>query len=101
MCESDSVLRVYLAEDGVTYDDSTLAAALERLETATVPGSNSRLIRGEELRRLTGGSRHTTGARLPARAMVVGEVCPWNPVEYERADIEPYLLPASVSEVST
>jgi hypothetical protein len=25
--------------------------------------------------------------------MVVGEVNPWNPTEYERADIEPYLLP--------
>jgi hypothetical protein len=45
-------------------------------------------------RSLTGGSPHTPGAKLPARCMGLCEVNPWSGrVEYERADIEPYLLP--------
>jgi hypothetical protein len=77
----------------VAYDESTLSAALTVLETASLPGSNSRLIRGEELRRLTGGSPHTPGAKLPARCMCLSEVNPWSPMVYLKAEIEPYLLP--------
>ena len=51
ICETESVLRQWLTEDGVNYDESDLPAALTRLETATLPGSTSRLLRGYALHR--------------------------------------------------
>jgi hypothetical protein len=94
LCESDSVLREWLAADGVSCDDAALSAALTKLETATLPGSNMRLIRGSELHRRN-GSRHLPAARWPERAMMLESVHPFDSMQYEPADILPYLLPAA------
>ena len=75
----------------MSYDDTTLAGALERLETATLPGSNARLIRGSELHRRN-GSRYLPAAQLPPRAMMLEEVHPFDNRVYDRADIMPYLI---------
>jgi hypothetical protein len=48
MWESGVVLRRYLTEDGVSFDNELLAAALRVLETASLSGSDARLIRGSE-----------------------------------------------------
>jgi hypothetical protein len=49
LCESEAVLRQYLTEDGVRFDDDLLAAAFRVLEAATLAGSDARLIRGSQL----------------------------------------------------
>jgi hypothetical protein len=74
---SDTQLRQYLTEDGVSFDDARLAAALSRLETATLPGSDARLIRGSELHRRN-GSRNSPAAHLPARAMMIESIHPFD-----------------------
>jgi hypothetical protein len=90
ICESESVIRQWLTEDGVNYDESDLPAALTRLETATLPGSTSRLLRGYALHR----SYPITAKPLPSRAMLLMDLHPMDTREYEPADIDPYLLPA-------
>ena len=92
LIESDTVLRQYLAEDGVIFfDDQLLSAALTVLETATLKDSNARLVRGTDLHRRNGGSRYTLATPFPPRAMLLEELSPFNYAEFERADIEPYL----------
>lgn len=93
LCESEAVLRQYLIEDGVRFDDLTLAAALRVLETASLSGSDARLIRGTELHRMVNRSVHTRATPLPARAMLLSQIHAFDFREYESADIEPYLLP--------
>jgi hypothetical protein len=93
LIESEGRLRQYLTEDAVSFDDSTLSAALTLLETATLPGFNTRLIRGTELHRRN-SSQHLPAARMPSRAMLLEQVHMWDYKVYERADIEPYLIPA-------
>ena len=89
--ESEDQLHECLAEDGISYDDSTLSAALTLLETATLPGSITRLLRGRELHRRN-SSVHLPAAALPPRAMMLEQVHMWDYKVYERADIEPYLI---------
>jgi hypothetical protein len=92
LCESEHQLREYLAADGVVYDEADLPAALTLLETATLPGSVWRLLRGEALHRRNGWPAKP----LPPRAMILDQVHPFDSMEYEPADIEPYLLPPAV-----
>jgi hypothetical protein len=91
MCESETVLREWLHSDGVIFDEAHLSAALTRLETATLPGSDARLIRGHELHRRT-NSWYSPVTPSPPRAMLLGQVHPFDPTEYEPADIEPYVV---------
>jgi len=86
--ESDTVLREWLAADSVDYDEATLAEALGLLETGTLPGSTFRLVRGYALHR----SYPITSKPLPDRAMQLVELHPFDPREFELADIEPYLI---------
>jgi hypothetical protein len=51
LCESETVLRSWLHSDGVIFDEADLPAALTRLETASLPGSTFRLLRGYALHR--------------------------------------------------
>jgi hypothetical protein len=74
----------------VIFDDATLSAAVTRLETAMLPGSDTRLIRGTELHRRN-CSRYLPAAHLPARAMMLESLRPWDQMICERADIDPYL----------
>jgi hypothetical protein len=62
-------LREWLTEDGASFDDAHLSAALTRL-AATLPGSNTRLIRGSELHRRN-SSRYLPATHLPQRAMML------------------------------
>jgi hypothetical protein len=87
-CESEKVLREWLTEDGVIFDESDLAAALRVLETATLPGSPFRLLRGYALHR----SYPITAKPLPARAMLLTTLHPMDATTYEPADIDPYVL---------
>jgi hypothetical protein len=88
------VLRQWLTEDGASYDESDLAAALTKLETATLSGSTSRLLRGYALHR----SYPITAKPLPSWAMQLMDLHPMDTMDYEPADIEPYLLaPAAPS----
>jgi hypothetical protein len=96
--ESEAVLRQYLAEDGVSFDEEDLAPALTMLETAALGGSDARLIRGEELHRLVNRSVHTRATPLPPRGMLLDQVKPFDFVEYEPADIEPYVVPVGAGE---
>jgi hypothetical protein len=89
--ESDTHLREWLTEDGVSFDDAHLAAALARLETATLPGSDARLIRGSELHRRN-GSRYLPASHLPSRAMMIESIHSFDHTTYEPADISPYLV---------
>jgi hypothetical protein len=91
LIESDTQLRQYLTEDGVSFDDAHLAAALSRLETATLPGSDARLILGAELHRRN-GSRNSPAAHLPGRAMMIESIHPFDTLFYEPAEIFPYLV---------
>jgi hypothetical protein len=91
LCAGEDQLREWLTEDGVSFDDAHLAAALSRLETATLPGSDARLIRGAELHRRN-GSRNAPAAHLPPRAMIVESIHPFDHATYEPADISPYLV---------
>jgi hypothetical protein len=91
LCESETVLRQYLTEDGVIFDESDLAPALTKLETASLRGSDARLVRGTELHRRN-NSRYSPAARLPERAMMLDQVHPFDPMKYEPADIEPYVV---------
>lgn len=91
LIESEDQLRRYLTEDGVIFDDSILSAALTLLETATLPGSITRLLRGRELHRRN-SSPHLPAAALPPRAMMLEQVHPFDYNVYEPADIEPYLI---------
>ena len=86
ICETESVLRQWLTEDGVNYDESDLPAAMTRLETATLPGSTSRLLRGYALHR----SYPITAKPLPSRAMQLMDLHPMDTREYEPADIDPH-----------
>jgi len=88
LCESESVLREWLAADGAKFDEADLPAALSMLETATLPGSTSRLLRGSSLHR----SYPITSKPLPPRAMQLLDLHPMDTREYEPADIEPYLI---------
>jgi hypothetical protein len=92
MCESETVPREWLHSDGVIFDEPQPPAALTLLETASLPNSNARLVRGSELHRLT-SPRGLPAAKLPSRTMLLGTVHPFDPMEYQPADIEPYLLP--------
>jgi hypothetical protein len=87
LCESETDLRSWLHNDGVIFDESDLPAALRRLETATLPGSNSRLLRGYALHR----SYPITSKPLPSRAMLLATLHPMDSTMYEPADIEPYV----------
>jgi len=91
LIESEDRLRQYLTEDGVSFDDSTLSAALTLLETATLPGSSARLVRGRELHRRS-SSPHSPAAQLPSRAMLLEHMHPFDYRVYDPADIEPYLI---------
>lgn len=82
-----------MVADGVAFDDSALPAALERLETATVESSDASIVRGEELHRRN-GSRWLPAAQLPVRAMLLESLSQFDSRAYERATIEPYLLPS-------
>jgi hypothetical protein len=93
LIESEDQLRQYLTEDGVIFDDSTLSAALTLVETATLPKLGARLVRGTELHRRN-SSQHLPAAQLPPRAMILEHMHMWDYKVYERADIEPYLIPA-------
>jgi hypothetical protein len=88
LCESETVLREWLTEDGVIIDEAGLPAALTRLETATLPGSNSRLLRGYALHR----SYPITSKPLPPRSMLLMTLHPLDSTTYEPADIEPYVV---------
>jgi hypothetical protein len=88
VCESETVLREWLRLDGFEFDEADLPAALTRLETATLPGSNSRLLRGYALHR----SYPITAKPLPKRAMQLVPLHPFDRLEYPPADIEPYVL---------
>lgn len=77
------------------FDDELLAAALRVLETASLPGSDARLIRGAELHRRNGSSVFVRSTPLPSRAMLLDQVAPFHFQEYEPADIEPYLAPSN------
>jgi hypothetical protein len=92
LCPSEDQLRTYLTDDGVDYDDVLLAAALRVLETASLPGSDARLIRGAELHRRNGSTVHTRATPLPARSMLLDQVPPFDFRTFEPADIEPYLV---------
>jgi hypothetical protein len=91
LIESEDRLRQYLTEDGVSFDDSTLSAALTLLETATLQQPAGRLVRGTELHRRN-SSLHLPAAQLPPRAMLLEQVHTWDYKVYEPADIEPYLI---------
>jgi hypothetical protein len=99
LCESETVLREWLAADGVIVDDATLSAALTKLETASLPGCAQRLIRGEDLHRRN-RSRYSPQTQLPARAMRLEAVHPFDYTEYQPADIEPYLIPSGAGDTS-
>jgi hypothetical protein len=88
--ESEDQLRQYLTADGVVYDESDLSATLTKLETAAVPGYDCRLVRGNELHR-----RQTPGVRwkMPARAILLEQLHPFDVKTYEPCDIEPYVIP--------
>jgi hypothetical protein len=90
-CAGEDQLRQHLTWDGVSFDDVHLAAALSRLETATLPGSDSRLIRGSGLHRRN-SSLHLPAAQLPPRAMLLEHMHPFDYKVYEPADISPYLV---------
>ena len=70
---------------------SDLPAALTRLETATLLGSTSRLLRGSALHR----SYPITAKPLPGRALQWIDLHPMDATMYEPADIVPDLLPAA------
>jgi hypothetical protein len=73
-CESETVLREWLHSYGVIFDEAHLPAALTRLETATLPGSTSRLLRSSALHR----SYPITFKPPPSRALVIdGPPSPW------------------------
>jgi hypothetical protein len=88
VCESEAVLREWLASDGFEFDEADLPAALTKLETATLPGSTSRLLRGYALHR----SYPITTKPLPKRAMQLLPLHPFDRLEYSPADIEPYVV---------
>jgi hypothetical protein len=78
----------------VNYDEADLPAALSVLETATLPGSTSHLLRGYALHR----SYPMTAKPLASRAMQLIELHLMDSTTFEPADIEPYLLPPSAGD---
>jgi hypothetical protein len=93
LCPHEDQLRDWLGADGVSFDDGLLSAALTRLETATVPGYNVRLVRGTELHRRN-RSICVPAARWPDRAILLDPLSPWDSATYEPSDIDPYLIRA-------
>jgi hypothetical protein len=88
LCESETVLREWLASDGFAVDEALLPAALTRLETVTLPGQTLRLLRGYALHR----SYPITARPLPKRAMQLVALHPFDRLEYPPAHIEPYVV---------
>jgi hypothetical protein len=93
LCPHEDLLREWLQADGMSFDDGFLSAALARLETATVPGYNVRLVRGTELHRRN-RSIWVPAEHWPDRAMLLDPLSPWDSATYEPSDIVPYLIPA-------
>jgi hypothetical protein len=88
LCAGEDQFREYLTADGVAFDDQVLSAALTKLETATVSGSDARIVRGAELHRRN-GSRWLPSTPLPARGMLLETVWQFDSMEYERGTSSP------------
>jgi hypothetical protein len=95
LCESEDVLRTWLIQDHVQFDSKTLAAAIQILETGSVPGIRQRLVRGSELHKRYAPANSSSypgreRASLPHRAMLLDQ--PLVMADFRKSDLQPYLV---------